>query len=59
MCNSSFLLLISVGINTEKKRKIVEKLLPNMPPRKKIFWNELPTNDSIPDLNYAAAEELN
>ncbi|CAG9823887.1 unnamed protein product [Phaedon cochleariae] len=38
------------GINTKKKDIIVRDLLPHMPPRKQIFWMNLPSSDDLEDL---------
>lgn len=39
------------GLNTKKKETIVKTLVPYMPPRKAIFWLEMPENDSSTDAN--------
>ena len=38
------------GVDTEKKAKICEKLVPLMPAKYRAFWNELPNSDSSKDL---------
>lgn len=38
------------GLNSSKKDAIVRQLLPHMPPRKQIFWNNLPSSDNMKDL---------
>lgn len=41
---------IDKGINTNKLNKIKNDLLPHMPARKRIFWNELPVCNSSKDM---------
>lgn len=41
---------VDLGINSNKLKKIKKELLPLMPPIKRLFWNELPTNDNARDL---------
>ena len=38
------------GLNTKKKQKICDLLLPLMPAQNRAFWNELPTSDDAKDL---------
>lgn len=40
----------SRGLNSTKKDNIVKQLLPHMPPRKQIFWNNLPSEENLEDL---------
>ena len=35
---------------TEKKKSILDKLIPYMPKRKTEFWHSLKTNDAVVDL---------
>ena len=38
------------GLNTDKKTKICNNLVPLMPAQYRAFWNELPNSDSSKDL---------
>lgn len=38
------------GLNTQKKKKIEDILLPLMHARKRIFWTNLPTSDNVADM---------
>ena len=38
------------GIQSDKKKVIVDKLVPLMPARKRAFWRNMLTNETVPDL---------
>lgn len=44
------------GINSTKKQTILKELVPHMPPRKQIFWTNLPSSDEQEDLGKTLAQ---
>lgn len=44
------------GVNQEKKEKIIKELVNKMPPKKQLFWRQLPVSTSSEDLGKLVGE---
>lgn len=47
---------IDRGMNQKKKDTIIKELTQYMPPRKQIFWKNLPSRDDVEDLGISTAQ---